>query len=654
MDGWSSENARSRYEYNVFQEFLNADGQGIFVIMILRAQDNQSMIRMEYMTETIEILEFVSSQFPMYDADLGRNQSYNEFCRGFCKANEPVRMFYNGLRISEGNVSDELQQRVNLSYPTSEMFSTKFSLLPNFFGVELEEDGRSIRNVSLIALLFRAERHPSWTVDAVKQWELNIQDYFSRYVILSITACVVPFMACGTALGAIFLMGVTFSPILRITPFLVLVETGPAIAISAFTNTLAFAIGSISSPFEIRVFCIGNAACIFMDMFYQLTFYAAMMAIFADSPKDPSEKEKCSRLKEFTQRLLRWYTGVVANFRFSLMVALVWVLFVAGAIMGSLYVTVDLSSRKTFLPDSKLLEIDRIRNKYMVPSYTPVTVVVSNPGNLSDAENVQGLIEMRNSFESLPHAIGPDSTKFLVSDYVKYKEALQAELEEDPSAGSLDAFLHWPEYSYYNGFIKRKNSSESDDEVEQFMFVTGYQGDELVLWSEKRRMLKLWRHEVDRFAERFNASVYSEDGFFIDLLEAIPVITWQSALATFVCVIIVCALFINDLATIIFVSMSIFATCIGVFGYMSFFGVTLDPIVMSISIMCIGFSVDIPAHVSFHFHASRCFFRLQHTLCSVGFPVIQAGVSTDLCALPLAFVPLYMAQVCVYSLFTTF
>ncbi|XGW08317.1 hypothetical protein V3C99_010994 [Haemonchus contortus] len=350
MDGWSSENARSRYEYNVFQEFLNADGQGIFVVMILRAQDNQSMIRMEYMTETIEILEFVSSQFPMYDADLGRNQSFNEFCRGFCKANEPVRMFYNGLRISEGNVSDELQQRVNLSYPTSEMFSTKFSLLPNFFGVELEEDDRSIKSVSLIALLFRAERHPSWTVDAVKQWELNIQDYFSRNydqrrievnvlsvaiveydivkagdslrpflvvgfvimcifcttttiassvimyhhkatfnkVILSITACVVPFMACGTALGAIFLMGVTFSPILRITPFLVLaisvddsflmihawnrigknrnekmqsrsqmiaqvlVETGPAIAISAFTNMLAFAIGSISSPFEIQ------------------------------------------------------------------------------------------------------------------------------------------------------------------------------------------------------------------------------------------------------------------------------------------------------------------------------------------------------------------------------------------------------------------
>ncbi|KAK6050228.1 hypothetical protein COOONC_12267 [Cooperia oncophora] len=64
-------------------------------------------------------------------------------------------------------------------------------------------------------------------------------------------------------------------------------------------------------------------------------------------------------------------------------------------------------------------------------------------------------------------------------------------------------------------------------------------------------------------------------------------------------------MFINHPATILFVSISILAICTGVFGYMSLFGVTLDPIVMSISIMCVGFSVDIPAHVSFHFHASR-------------------------------------------------
>ncbi|KAK6058796.1 hypothetical protein COOONC_03629 [Cooperia oncophora] len=98
----------------------------------------------------------------------------------------------------------------------------------------------------------------------------------------------------------------------------------------------------------------------------------------------------------------------------------------------------------------------------MTPSYTFATVVVSNPGNFSDPENVQGLFEMKNAFESLPHAIGPESTnvhKGSFSEYLNYKEAIQEEMGEDPSIASLDEFLNWPEYSYYNGFIKRGNTS---------------------------------------------------------------------------------------------------------------------------------------------------------------------------------------------------
>ncbi|EYC22907.1 hypothetical protein Y032_0016g3014 [Ancylostoma ceylanicum] len=315
-------------------------------------------------------------------------------------------------------------------------------------------------------------------------------------VILAITACIVPFMACGTAFGMIFLMGVTFSPILNVTPFLVLaisvddaflmvhswnrikkndylnpksrpeqmvqvlVETGPAITISAFTNILAFAIGAYSSPPEIRLFCIGNAACIFMDMTYQLTFYTAIMAIFADSPQPHSEKEQPSRIKTMAQNLLRWYTGVVSDWKVALIVMLVWTMYVGGAIVGLFYVKIDLSPQKMFLPDSKLIQIDSLRNKYMVPFYTPATVVVNNPGNLSDPENVQQLLSLKHAFESLPDAIGPESTKFFLDDYIAYKESLGDELEADPDAGSLESFLSWLEYSFWKGFVKMENTSE--------------------------------------------------------------------------------------------------------------------------------------------------------------------------------------------------
>lgn len=50
----------------------------------------------------------------------------------------------------------------------------------------------------------------------------------------------------------------------------------------------------------------------------------------------------------------------------------------------------------------------------MVPSYTPATVVVTKPGNLSDPKNVRDLLAMKDAFEKLPNAIGSESTKFFL------------------------------------------------------------------------------------------------------------------------------------------------------------------------------------------------------------------------------------------------
>ncbi|ETN85368.1 hypothetical protein NECAME_16792 [Necator americanus] len=138
------------------------------------------MIRPDYLNETVKILDLVSSKFLIYDADLRKNQSFNEFCGGFCQASEPVRQFYNGMRVLAANASFEIEDRIDLSYPTSEMFSRKFSLLPNFFGVEFEDDGKTLKFVAMVALIFRAEKHPSWTAKMVKQWELGVQDYFEK------------------------------------------------------------------------------------------------------------------------------------------------------------------------------------------------------------------------------------------------------------------------------------------------------------------------------------------------------------------------------------------------------------------------------------------------------------------------------------------
>ena len=156
-----------------------------------------------------------------------------------------------------------------------------------------------------------------------------------------------------------------------------------------------------------------------------------------------------------------------------------------------------------------------------------------------------------------------------------------------------------------------------------------------------------------------DVSIYEDDAKFLDLIPTLIPQTAQSSLWTFVCMIFVCLLVMTHPTTVMVASFAIFSTCIGVFGFLSLWGVELDPIVMSCGIMSIGFSVDIPAHIAYHFYKSglgktgsslSVQERIEHTLITVGFPVIEAGVSTNICVLSMVFVDLHMARVFVKTM----
>ncbi|KAK6053735.1 hypothetical protein COOONC_08761 [Cooperia oncophora] len=149
--------------------------------------------------------------------------------------------------------------------------------------------------------------------------------------------------------------------------------------------------------------------------------------------------------------------------------------------------------------------------------------------------------------------------------------------------------------------------------------------------------------------------------------------TIKTALLTLLSMTIVCAIFMPNPCSVVTASVSIASistgrsddsiqfminlkrnTVQGVIGIMSRFSFDLDPIVMACLLMTIGMSVDYIAHVAYHFQVdTRTEFekgqivkirmgsprqRLEHTLRTVGWPMIQAGLSTVCCIFPLTFV----------------
>uniref|UniRef100_A0A914E7U3 Membrane transport protein MMPL domain-containing protein n=1 Tax=Acrobeloides nanus TaxID=290746 RepID=A0A914E7U3_9BILA len=117
---------------------------------------------------------------------------------------------------------------------------------------------------------------------------------------------------------------------------------------------------------------------------------------------------------------------------------------------------------------------------------------------------------------------------------------------------------------------------------------------------------------------------------------------------------VVCAIFIPNPCSVLTASLAIAS-------------ISLDPVTMAAVLMSIGLSVDFTAHVSYHYQLLNkkevrdgkivkiqligSHDKLVHTLENVGWPMIQAGLSTVMCILPLVFLQSYAPIVFVKTIF---
>jgi hypothetical protein len=560
---------------------------------------------------------------------------------------------------------------------------------------------------------------------------------FSIYKIpMAIFGCVCPFMASGTALGLLFFCGVRYGSILAVCPFLilaigvddaflmihawtriskrmqsdpkeednvanrlsmVLVETGPAILISALTNIFADAVGSFTGSPEITLLCIGNMTCVAVDMVFQITLYTAIMAICGQWEMNSMKKEKPvdygsgenlsnnsgsdgekkvvtfhDNVKSKFTSCVSKYTSLITNVPFAAVLCFFWLVFIAVGFRSVLHFEINLTTSKLFARDSPLLEIEKYRENNVLPFYTTAQVFINNPGDLSDPVRRSHLYRLVEDMEALPNAYGPDSTNFFLRDFeafVKLRLEGSEEMEEDEgmptanttsvqraqngtfSISNLPEFLSWPEYDWWKGLLKFHEEGNKTV-LDNFFVNVAYHGSDLKDWYKRAHMLREWRYVVDQYRDEFNVSVLHDDGLYLDLLENMPTDIWQSGLATLLCMAAICAIFMANTFSVIVATIVIASIMLATLGIMALRGMTMDPIVMAAIIISIGFSVDIPAHVSYHFHEAgkinkraTVHERLRHALASVGYPAIQASFSTAICLSMLLLVPLYMAHV---------
>ncbi|RXG67585.1 Patched domain-containing protein 3 [Armadillidium vulgare] len=129
----------------------------------------------------------------------------------------------------------------------------------------------------------------------------------------------------------------------------------------------------------------------------------------------------------------------------------------------------------------------------------------------------------------------------------------------------------------------------------------------------------------------FNVITYHPLFVFFDQFVLVTPLTIQTICLVAVIMMLVSLVFIPNPFCCLWIFFSIVSIEMGVLGYMSLWDVSLDCISMINLIMCIGFSVDFSAHISYSYLTAKGESpdqRVKDCLYSLGLPVIQSGLST--------------------------
>uniref|UniRef100_A0A183BIQ4 SSD domain-containing protein n=1 Tax=Globodera pallida TaxID=36090 RepID=A0A183BIQ4_GLOPA len=172
----------------------------------------------------------------------------------------------------------------------------------------------------------------------------------------------------------------------------------------------------------------------------------------------------------------------------------------------------------------------------------------------------------------------------------------------------------------------------------QFTIVTRHMTE----WWNRAVVEEKVRAILERFPQ-FNATLHDGDAAILNMLLTVKSDLIGSIAVTIVSMAVICSLFIYSRLGVCAIALCISSICFTLVGVLSWCGADLDPVTMVDVLLATGFSVDYTAHVAHQYHTKKgtSIDRIAHSLHEMCPPMLQAGISTALCMLPLAFVPTY-------------
>ena len=461
-------------------------------------------------------------------------------------------------------------------------------------------------------------------------------------------------------------------------------DAAVSVTITSLTDLLAFLIGMITVFPSVQGFCLYTGVAVLFDYVYQITFFAGCLAL--DGRREEANRhavtfrtvlprkvavkeEKGTAYRLFCSGGVKHNGEIVVKERYThpmekffavfgsklalppvkVVVLLAFAAYIGVSAWGVAQVHEGLDLHDLVKDDSYAAEYYDKEAKYFVDYGPRVNVLIDERLDYWDAKVQSRVMSMVKQMEDTSY-VGRNLTEFWLIDYLNFlrqKGHNPTNLSQRRFVGILRKhFLTNRRFRTYNLDLK----FGLDNSIEASRFIV--QTLDMSTAKRKQGMMETLRHVVANWPVK--AFVYTPEFVYYDQYPAVRPNTLQNIGIALAVMMIVALLMIPHPLGAVVIILSIVSIDVGVVGLMTYWNVNLDSISMINIILCIGFSVDFSAHITYAFMVSDEETRngkMIWALKELGWPNVQGAASTILGVFPLAFSASYVFRTFFKTLF---
>ncbi|XP_061441673.1 patched domain-containing protein 3-like [Rhineura floridana] len=427
-------------------------------------------------------------------------------------------------------------------------------------------------------------------------------------------------------------------------------EAAVSVTITTLTDVLAFYIGIASSFVSIQSFCIYTGTAFIFCYLYNLTFLGAVLALngqreesnrhwltfmkVMDKPQDSNscmynrcciggffDESTGAEIEHPMNGFFRHYYGPFLMQSWTkLFVIVLYLAYLISSSYGCSQVKESINVRNLALDDSYVIPYYDLEEEYFSEYGPRVMVIITKSIPYWDSAVRVDLENCMETIENLSYVEKNFSESWL-RIYETVSKDISSNIDDHRSfIGNLPALFRLNPESEWN-----INVSAIEILASRFFIQTV----NITSVEKKKKLL----NQIRRLAKdcKIPLMVYHPAFIYFDQFNVIIQNTIQNVLIATGAMLITSLLLIPNPLCSLWVTFAITSVIVGVSGFMAIWNVDLDSISMISLVICIGFSVDFSAHISYAFVASekpKVNDRAVDALYRLGYPILQGAGST--------------------------